>query len=51
MKIFHPAFPSPMSARDVRHARRIVLQVETGIVESWFLGVYRKLEKLAISLE
>ena len=35
----------------VRHARRVVLQVKAGIVGSWFLGVYRNLEKLAISLE
>lgn len=37
--------------RMVRHARRMVLQVKGGVVGSWFLGAYRKLEKLAISLE
>ena len=37
--------------RMVCHARRVVLQVKAGIVGSWFLGVYRNLEKLAISLE
>ena len=37
--------------RMVRHARRMVLQVKGGVVGSWFLGAYRKLEKLAILLE
>ena len=35
----------------MHHARRVVLQVKASIVGSWFLGVYRKLENLALSLE
>ena len=35
----------------VSHARGIVLRVKEGIVENWFLGAYRKLEELSISLE